>query len=306
MRLAAIALFMVLLCPVYAYSQGPAPSLSEPTQPKQEKAPADNKAAQPDQQKTDPPPIVVNVLPAQKSDHEAEEDRKERKEKAELDRRLVDLTGDLAWFTAALFAATAALVVATTALAYYAFKQSRDMKASIKAAQQSAIAAERAADIAEKAIELSESASLIVDNWGVEKWGSPQPAIGFQIVNAGRNVAEVLEIVCRAPSAQDLPPEPDYQGAPQSPCALVAAGSRKASNIIPTLTPEQIAAIEGGELSLFVYGKIKFKSVNFDTIWELGFAQRITWRRNNAGALIPEFNYPVNPGFNFLRQAANG
>jgi hypothetical protein len=59
-----------------------------------------------------------------------------------LDRQLVKLTGDLALFTAGLFAATIALFLATAGLAYFAFQQSRDMKASIEIAAKNATAAE--------------------------------------------------------------------------------------------------------------------------------------------------------------------
>lgn len=57
----------------------------------------------------------------------------------------MELTSDLALFTAGLFAATAALVLATAALAYYAFRQSRDMKESVSQSK-------RAADIAEASL----------------------------------------------------------------------------------------------------------------------------------------------------------
>ena len=146
MRLSCIAIALALLATFVLIRKGnhqePSPSAREATQPQEQKPAADNKAAQPDQKKAEAPPIIVNVLPTPKTDHEAEDERQERKEKAELDRRLVALTADLAFFTAGLFAATAALVLATIALAYYAFKQSRDVKASLRLADKAARAAE--------------------------------------------------------------------------------------------------------------------------------------------------------------------
>jgi hypothetical protein len=170
--------------------------------------------------------------------------------------------------------------------------------------RKAASAAERAAITADKAIELSESASLVVDTWGVENWGQPNLSIKFHIYNSGKNTAEILGLVCRATVAAELPEAPDYTDAPRSPVALVAPGSRPESSIRPQILPEQVAAIETGNVALFVYGKITFKSVNFNTVWELGFAQRIVFPANSQGVRIAEFNYPVNPGFNFLRPKA--
>lgn len=68
------------------------------------------------QQNTKTAPIIVNVLEPQKIEAEAAEERREREEKAKLDRRLVDLTNDVAIFTGGLFAATIALFLATCAL----------------------------------------------------------------------------------------------------------------------------------------------------------------------------------------------
>ena len=51
------------------------------------------------QGETQQPPIVVNVLPASKTEEETKRDEAKRKQKAELDRRLVDLTADLARYT---------------------------------------------------------------------------------------------------------------------------------------------------------------------------------------------------------------
>jgi hypothetical protein len=138
--------------------------------------------------------------------------------------------------------------------------------------------------------------------WSVENWGTAQPSIKFHIHNTGKNTAEVLELVCRVPIVVELPAAPDYTDAPRSPAALVAPGARNESNVRPTVSPEQIAAIEAGAITLFVYGKITFKSVNFNTIWELGFAQRFALAPANAqGTRVAEFYYPINPGFNFLR-----
>src|SRR6266478_4462570 len=105
--------------------------------------------AQTNQQNAQRPPIIVNVIQPPKSHAQEEEEARERKEKAELDRQLVDYTKELASFTAGLFYATLGvgiatifLVIATAVLAIFGFIQSRDMKASVAAANRSAKASE--------------------------------------------------------------------------------------------------------------------------------------------------------------------
>ena len=90
-------------------------------------------------------PAVVKVLPSEKSkDDLAREERKD-----EADRRLVELTGDLARYTEWLFGATLALGFITMGLVVVGFLQVRDAKESIAAAVKSAAAAEKAANAAE-------------------------------------------------------------------------------------------------------------------------------------------------------------
>src|ERR1700694_2587603 len=72
------------------------------------------------------------------------EESEDRRKKAETDAKLADYTGELAFFTKGLFVATVILGMATIGLLVAAFFQSRDMKASIVAAQRSADAAMQA------------------------------------------------------------------------------------------------------------------------------------------------------------------
>ncbi len=109
-------------------------------------------------QQTTPPPIVVNVSPPQKTHEEIEQEAKERKDKSDVDRKLVTLTGDLANYTFGLFVATGALVLATIGLCVFGWKQSRDMKESITANTIAAAAAKKSADVAESALRETERA----------------------------------------------------------------------------------------------------------------------------------------------------
>jgi hypothetical protein len=88
-------------------------------------------------------PIVLNVLPTQKTPEESAEEKRQSQEKAELDRRLVEWTAELARFTAGLFMATIFLFIATGVLGYFAYRQSRDTKESIRIANRTADLTER-------------------------------------------------------------------------------------------------------------------------------------------------------------------
>jgi hypothetical protein len=81
------------------------------------------------------PPIIVNVIPSPKTDAERAEEAEDRRQKAETDTKLANYTGELAFFTKGLFVATVILGIATIGLLIAAFFQSRDMKASIAAAE---------------------------------------------------------------------------------------------------------------------------------------------------------------------------
>ena len=155
LRTLAISIAAILFA-ASAWSQDPSPSGREAAQPQQSQPGASDQPARTNQQTTPQPPIVVNVVPAQKTEAEAAEDRRERHEKAEFDRRLVELTGELAWFTAGLFVATVALVIATIGLGYFGFRQVRDMKASIAVAQTAATAAQKSATVAKKTLILTQ------------------------------------------------------------------------------------------------------------------------------------------------------
>jgi hypothetical protein len=111
---ATFASFLVFA--MQAQSQEPAPSPGETGKPEQAGPRNTENRAGNDQKNAKPLPIVINVLAPQKTEAEATEERREREEKAQLDRRLVDLTKDVAIFTGGLFAATIALFLATGAL----------------------------------------------------------------------------------------------------------------------------------------------------------------------------------------------
>jgi hypothetical protein len=146
--------FLLLSCGT-ALSQEPSPGGSETSQQEQAKPAKSDQPATAEQKASPPPPIIVHVEPAKKTEAEAEDDRRERKEKTDLDRRLVDLTAELSTYTGGLYFATVVLAIATIVLCIatiglvvMAIVQSRDMKASLALTEIAARAAELSAESA--------------------------------------------------------------------------------------------------------------------------------------------------------------
>jgi hypothetical protein len=114
--------FLVACLTSGAQSQRPIPSPDIAAEPKQGEPSKGQEKAAPQNQIAEQHPIIVNVLPPKKTQREIEEEQRERKDKSELDRRLVNLTEDLAIFTAVLALATIGLFGATAALWYHTRK----------------------------------------------------------------------------------------------------------------------------------------------------------------------------------------
>jgi len=149
-----------------------------------------------EQQRTAPPPIIVNVLPAQKTEEEAAQEHQEREEKAKLDRRTVDLTAELAHFTAGLYYATVVLAVATVllvfatgGLGYFAYRQARDMKIFVAATEKTARAAEKSADTAEDAFTKLERPYVFLFGVRALEQEDGFPLVKFSIANYGKTPA---------------------------------------------------------------------------------------------------------------------
>jgi hypothetical protein len=95
---------------------------------------------------TENSPVVVKVIPGEKSKDEIARENAKDKEKSAVDERIASLTGDLAFYTKLLFGATAALAVITFGLVIAGFRQVSDAKKAIAAAVDSAAAARISAE----------------------------------------------------------------------------------------------------------------------------------------------------------------
>jgi hypothetical protein len=290
----ALAAVVILAGIVVAQSQEPSPSRGEPTKKEQTQTQKPNQPATNNPQSAPQPPFIVNVLPTPKTEEQAEDERRERKEKAELDRRLVDLTGELAEFTAGLFYATVAvaiatifLVIATGALGYFGYRQSQDMKDSIRVASANAAASELSA----QAAVWVELPTVFVENIRCKEQK------GFKIRNELPNMPVKIEIdfrnVGRSPAIvsivaidfgvfRELPAEPRYDWRkytvaidPKDRCRFVAP------NILD-LSKKDAAAVRGRSRYLWLWGAIQFDDF-MESQHQVGFCACWYWSAESKG-----------------------
>ena len=213
MRLRFLVTAVILLAAIASDSWGqskpPSPKASQQNTTQQDRG-------------TENSPVVVKVLPTEKTQTELRNDV----EKQESDRQLVKLTGDLARYTELLFIATVVLAVATAGLVGFGYFQSRDAKRSIAAAETSARIAERALT------ELERPYLFILDyNWlltETAKAGGLKCGLVYSVANGGKLPAFIkavkvgIRIGESIPSMDDVPPVHDLLTAP-----LIAGGEQR-------------------------------------------------------------------------------
>jgi hypothetical protein len=172
----------------------PAPGISDRSEPGKTESTQKNEQGQPKQAETQKQPIIINVLPPQKSDTEAADEKQEREEKRDLDRKTVELTDKLATFTKWLFWATFVLGICTAGLVYFGRKQALDMRASLDIARQSANAAKKSAELAKNTLIATQRAWIRIDQIALSgglffnEMGA-SAAVSFTITNIGNSPA---------------------------------------------------------------------------------------------------------------------
>jgi hypothetical protein len=174
----------------FAFTQELTPSTGLTSQPEQARPEIAQQPAADDQKATAQPPIIVNVHPAPKTEAERGDEARERLEKAAMDGRLVDYTGELANFTAGLFYATVVLAVATFGLLLTAIFQFREIRASMVVGQKAAEAAKKSADASLIALRPWLSCKVeITDSLFYTEDGDAIFAFKFIVKNVGRSPA---------------------------------------------------------------------------------------------------------------------
>jgi hypothetical protein len=121
--------FAIWIVAVLPFLYGPPPRFAESTRPDHSGSAEPNKGTNGEPRGTADAPFFVEVIPSPKSAEERKQETEDREERKSAERGLVN-------WTAALFAATVGLILATGVLGYFAFRQSRDTKASIDLARQ--------------------------------------------------------------------------------------------------------------------------------------------------------------------------
>src|SRR5258708_25271267 len=131
--LGALTIFAIWVFFVLPFLYGPPPRFSEAIYPQLAQA-TQTTDPQTEPRGTTDAPYVVKVLPTLKTAEEVAQEAEDRDEKRSADRWLVR-------WTAVLSLATMGLMLLTGILGYFAFKQSRDIRASIAVAAKTAEAA---------------------------------------------------------------------------------------------------------------------------------------------------------------------
>jgi len=159
----------------WGQSKQPSPKASEQNSTQQERG-------------TDNSPIVVKVLPSEKTKDDLAREYTKDKKKLEIDERLASLTGDLALYTKLLFIATAVLALITLGLVRASFLQVRDAKRSVAAAETAAKAAQAAAEH----IPRVERAYIFIDpRMDAGDYGS---RVRYSVFNHGKTPAVILGV----------------------------------------------------------------------------------------------------------------
>jgi hypothetical protein len=222
---------------------------------------------------TDNSPVVVKVLPAEKSQRELDNDL----EKQNTDRRLVELTGDLANYTRLLFMATALLGLVAAGLVGVGTFQVRQGRQSLAAAVKAAdasllnaealIGAERAhLFVMVKSTELHQAlrGSVFYDE-SPEMLDSkiPRPYLEFAIKNTGRTAAIMQDVSYQLIQADAETTE--WQFAYQDTIVhTVVEGGEETTPPTPCVSDHDLtiadskAAIDGSR-PIYFYGSVRFR-----------------------------------------------
>lgn len=212
------------------------------------------------------PPITVNVAPLEKSAEEKEEERRDRVEKIESDKKLVDLTAELAKFTRWLAYATIALAIVTGGLVIMGIKQASDMKRSLRINQQSADAATRSAD----ALVGVEIARMLVTEFDIflplmsPRTASAAQAMQFEVgfTNHGRTTAIFTRFLGDAVVGTALPDKPDdlrLQDLPNDHLAESKQTRRYDIRAGGPISLERLAGVISEQEFIWVYGYLEYR-----------------------------------------------
>jgi hypothetical protein len=210
-------------------------------------------------------PYYVQVLPEQKDAQRLTQEAQDREEKKSADWWLVR-------WTAALFAATVGLIFATFVLGYFAWRQQRDARVTIAAAQKSAEAAERSALVAERALRDLERPWVFLAGVTVRRASPPDiPNAWFVKLhweNVGRTPGLTEECVCQITPKEGLPETPAYNSQYQLILPRTVAAGK-------TVETNEVGPGERKDTQLVVFGRLTYSELNGNK-HQTGFAIEVS------------------------------
>jgi hypothetical protein len=196
-----------------------------------------------------PQSVIVNVVPPSQTKEERKEEAKERHDKAELDRKVTEYTGQLALFTMGLFAATVALVIATIGLVVIGLRQARDGRDAVVKLQRAFVSLE-----AWRFLSHRDSSGKVWWSFHFFAWknSGASPAI-----KAKFDVHRYLEDV-------DMPRDFKFEVRPDrseifvGPQATVGTGNLG-------VTADELVAVREGKKFLYLWGRVDYRDIFDDT-----------------------------------------
>lgn len=236
----------------------PTPSVPDRSEPGKAETTPKNEQGQPKQAEPQKQPIIINVLPTPKTKEDAEDEKRERDEKREIDRKTVDLTDKLARFTAWLFYATFALVVCTGGLVYFGRRQAQDMKSSLDIAKESANAAKEAAMIARQSLMETQRAMIAFKEVQFLNLVENNIIVGFIFKANWENVGQTQAMNCSLITAWATEVDPNRQAIAfnielKGPEATIQRGVGFSGSWIRISRPEMIGFAEGPARLFFLF-----------------------------------------------------
>lgn len=244
---AAIALFMLISD---AQSQ---------RQRQQQASPADERG-------TEQSPLVVKVTPATKSEEETAKEDRERKEKSEIDRKLVAFNGDLAYY-ARLLAWLAGLQLLAL------FVQATFLGLTLKTTARAATAAKNSSDAS---IALERPCLFVASTQVGEEHNEADRTIShfcdYSIENYGRSPAVLVERCVDLRYLPELPEKPTYVHV--IPSRIVIYHGEPIDNLRTSLSQTEERVSGDAAYQLYLLGYFCYEDV-FGAAVTTGFCYRL-------------------------------
>lgn len=287
-------------------SQNPPPGARKVGQPQQQYAQTSQQRTSEDKRGTEQSPLVVKIAPPTKTATEADQETKDRNEKAANDRHLVDLTGVLAFvgFLQLMVFGYQAYKLRETVQS--AGKQSEAMERHIGEAARSANAMEEIVKVIDEGNQAVMRAyiTVVIGTAIYQQKREGQGDFKFEarplLVNAGNTPARGIKIRITAEILPVPPPDGFEFADPNEDFAkdagvLGAHQNANMSGIVKDFVPwNEVADIkEGNGKALYTWGFITYEDI-FGTSHRTKFGQWVTWLPNGQ-----VFGYYMGLGQNY-------